>query len=47
METSEQKNFGGPVFRSSVIQMPGSYYLLGELLVDKLSAVYITIHITD
>ena len=63
METSEQRNFSGPVFRSSVLmlrllevnnelvftivfQMPGSYYLLGELFVDKLSAIYITIHIT-
>ena len=40
MEASEKRTFSGPVFRSSVIQMPGSYYLLGKKKVHKLFAIH-------
>ena len=41
------QTFRNLVFRSSAIQMPGSYYLPDKKLVDKLSAIQITIGITD
>ena len=36
-----------PLFRSSVIQMSGSYYLPGKKIVVNLSATQTTIRITD
>ena len=41
METSEKQSFRSPAFRSSIIQMRGSYYLLEK--VHKLFAIHITI----
>ena len=36
-----------PECKSSIIQMPGSYYFLVKKISDKLSAILITIQITD
>ena len=56
-ETSEYWALISPVFRSSVIQMPGSYYLPGKKIVGysdhhlnnrlKLSGIQIIIQIKD
>ena len=46
-QTSEWQTFISPVFRSSVIQRPSSYYLAGKTIVDKQSAIQITIQIAD
>ena len=42
-ETYEQWTSRSQVFRSSIIQMLGSYYLPGKKMMDKLSAIHITI----
>ena len=47
METYEKQTFLSPIFRSSLIQMPGSFYLPGKKIVDKLSTIQIIIRKTD